>query len=543
MRELFTPGIRYFGFSLLFSLAGNLCVVLLPTNVIDMFDSAFLKKAFDIYALLFLKFALYDFIQKSAAKFLIRYSFLLLLITIVLAQYPRLAYISLLPVSVYQGVLTAVICYTILMKWDSPRVEKLILLLIFLFIGISKTLFPHYPYVISIYESLFTPMLIACALFIFLAKVHQALSTKENSLELLAAIATDIIFDYRLKPSPYFAFISPAATTLTGYKQKEFYDNSNLFEELTVTADRPLLRELFETQTQKTQIVKWQKKNGDYIWVEFHNTPIYNDTEIYSIKGIIRDITEHKLAEEELIQSRKARQVFFSHISHELKTPITSILGYAKAIESNVIEDSAERNDAINLIVSKSLMLQRLTDDMIQLSKLESHQFSFQFAEVSIVRFFEIMTLKQKTTTSSAKINFHTSLSRKFSGRNYKIIADVERMDQVFDNLVHNAIKFTPEGGDIFISCDLDSSNKNVVFEVKDTGYGIPEKTLPFIFETYFKSEKAEKIKDDKTQGSGLGLSIAKEVIKGHKGDIFVESQEGKGTLFIVTIPLYIQED
>jgi PAS domain S-box-containing protein len=376
-------------------------------------------------------------------------------------------------------------------------------------------------------------------MFLFLSQIHQTIVKKEDTFELLAENATDIMFDYRLKPLPYFAFINSTAETMTGYRQREFYDNPNLLEELTVTSDRPLLRNLFETPEQKTQAIKWQKKNGDYIWVEFYNTPVYTDGEIYSIKGIIRNITERKLAEEELIQSRKSKQIFFSHISHELKTPITSILGYAKALESNVIEEPEEQKNAINSIVSKSLMLQRLTDDMIQLSKMESHQFSFQFAEVSLVKFFEIMASKQKVVTDAAGIRFQTSVSKKLTEKKYKIIADVERMDQVFSNLVHNSVKFTKPGDEIAITCDLDSAKKNVIFEVKDTGRGISEKDIPFVFDTYFK---ADSVIDSKMQGSGLGLSIAKEIVKGHKGDIFVESKEGRSSHFIIIIPLYIQE-
>jgi len=540
VRKLFTPAIRYFGISLLFTLAGNLCIVFIPENINAFIEAALLKKVFDMYALLFLKFALYDFMHKSVAGFWMRYSFLLLLIAVVMSQYPLLADLAPLLVSVYQGIITVVICYAVAAKREGAYAERGAALIILLLAGASKTLFPHYAGVFYIYELLLWPLFSFYIMFIFLVRIHQNLAEKENKFELLAENATDIIFDYRLKPVPYFTFISPAAEILTGYRLKEFYDNPNLFEELTVNADRKPLRELFEGPGLGALTVKWQKKSGDYIWVEFHTTPIYNEGEMYSIEGIIRNITERKLAEEELIQSRKAKQILFSHISHELKTPITSILGYAKALDSNVIEDPEERNGAINLIVSKALMLQRLTDDMIQLSKLESHQFSFNFTEVSVIRFFEIMTLKQKTAADAAGIRFHSAISRKLAEKGPKIIADIERMDQVFDNLVNNAVKFTQKDGEIWISCDLDSSKKNIVFEVRDTGCGIPEENLPFIFETYFK---AERVKGEGVQGSGLGLSIVKEIVKGHQGDIFVESKEGKGSNFIIIVPLYAQEE
>ena len=536
MRELFTPGIRCVGLFLLFSLIGNFCITFMQNEVSGIRSPILLKKAFDMYALIFLKVALYDIMHKSVENFWMRYSFLLLLVTIIMSQYPLFGDIALLPVSVYQGILTVSLCYAVVIKWETSRNQRWILFTVFLFAGGVKTIFPHYEVIPYIYEMLLLPLLGFFILFVFLTNVHQNLAQKESRVEFLAKNATDILFEYHLKPVPYFAFISPAAEILTGYKQKEFYDNPNLFEEMTVNANRPLIRELFENPEQETLTVKWQKKNGDYIWVEFNNMPICSDGEIYSIEGTIRDITKRKLAEDDLRQSKKAKQIFFSHISHELKTPITSVLGYAKALERDVIKGEEQRKKAINLIISKALILQRLTDDMIQLAKFESHRFSFAFTEVLLLDFFETIIAKQRTVINSAQIHFVYSVSAKAAEKNPKIIVDVERMEQVFTNLVNNAVKFTEKGGEISISCEFDALKKSVIFKVKDTGAGILEKNIPFIFETYFKAGVSKR---ETTQGSGLGLAIVKEIIKGHQGDIFVESKEGKGSTFIIFVPIY----
>jgi len=526
----------YWGLSWLFSSAGYICTLLILRGENELMGLELLKKAGDMYALLFLLFAAYDFAHKPVAIFWLRYSFLLLLLSIVLAQYPLVSEIILLPISAYQGILTVVLCYAVAVKWTATWAERGTALAIFLLIGAVKALFPYNFGEMYLYEILLFSLMNFYVMYLFLERTYRSFSEKESEYRLLAENATDIIFDYHLKPAPYFAFVSPAVEALTGYHQKEFYKNANLFEELTVHSDRQSLRDLFKAQDQGIQAVQWQKKNGDYIWVEFHNSPVLEQEEILSVEGIIRDVTERKLVEEELIRSRKAQQIFFSSISHELKTPVTSILGYAKALEGNVLEGSEKHREAISLISSKSFMLQRLIEDLIQLSKLESHQFSFQFVEVDVVLFFKGMADKQSAVVATGKQHFEAFVSPQLRGKGFKFIADVERMEQVFDNLVNNAVKFTPPRGKIRISCSFDASCEKVVFEVEDTGRGIPAESLPFIFETYYKDERAKK---DNPEGRGLGLSIVKEIVKGHQGDIFAESREGKGSKFTITVPIY----
>ena len=544
MRNLFNrlPGkfVQYLGLAWFFSVAGYICILLMQANPGSLFIFSMLKKTLDMYVLIFLIFAVYDFIHKPVAIFWLRYSLILLLLAIVMAQYPLAPVIILLPLSVYQGILTASLCYAVAVKWTAPMAERGAGFVLFLLFGAAKTIFPYQYGTLNVIEVFLSLLLIFYITVLFIFQIYNNYLKDKGAYRTIGENTADIIFDYRLQPAPYFSYISPAAETMTGYSLKEFYNNANLFEELTVNSDRAALRELFIAQGQEIQIVQWQKKNGDYIWVEFHNSYTYEKEELISVEGIIRDITEWRLAEEELMRSKEAKQILFSYISHELKTPVTTILGYAKALESNVIEGSAKNKEAVSLIASKSLMLQRLIEDLIQLSKIESNQFSFNFTEVSVIDFFNTMAGRQKIVIESRGLRLEQSISRKASEGDKKFIADTERMEQVFDNLVSNALKFTPADGEIHISCDLDHTRKNAVFEVRDTGMGISAKTLPFIFEIYYKDDRANS---SNPEGRGLGLSIAREIIKRHHGDIFAESKEGKGSRFIIIVPLYTQSN
>jgi len=535
MADLFNlKFIRYLGLSCLFVSAGFVFI-----------SFQLLKIAADMYSLLFLLFAVYHFLKKPVGAFWLRYSFILLLLTIVIAQYelPDSAQyqlpdnVILLPIAAYQIIVTAALCYAVVLSRSVHVWEKWALLIAFLCLGMLKSVSPFNSGMLYPYEIMLSLLVNFYIMFLFITRIYHSVLNEKNSFRILGDNTSDIIFNYMLKPEPYFSYVSPAVEAMTGYKQKEFYNNPDIFKELTVKNDRQLYSDLFNSHEQISQIMRWQKKNGEFFWVEFHNSPVYDGETLISVEGVIRDITEWKRAEEEMLQSKKASQMLFSYISHELKTPVTSILGYAKALEFNVIEDPQKRKEAFALIISKSLRLQRIIEDLIQLSKLESNQFSFQFTEIPVIQFFEFIIKKQKTVIESGGFHFHSSISRKTIPESYSFIADVERMEQVFDNLINNAMKFTPQNGAIRISCDLDHLRKNVVFEVRDTGAGIPAKCLPFVFDAYYISKSTI---GSNPEGIGLGLSITKEIIKGHKGDIFVESKVGKGSCFIIVMPLYI---
>jgi PAS domain S-box-containing protein len=366
-------------------------------------------------------------------------------------------------------------------------------------------------------------------------------SIRDDYLYTLAEKAVDIVFYFTLKPYPRFTFISPSVENIVGYKQNDFYKNPKFYLELTHEEDREIMSKAFssEADTVNKNIVRWQRSDSEYIYLEFHNMPIFSGEELIAIEGVLQDITDRKLVEQEMIDSKKSKQLLLSYISHELKTPITYIVGYAEALQKNLFSDDSERENAIDLIYAKSVFLQNLVEDLFQLSKMESNQFSFEFMQTKVYALCKYIADKILSDVRNAKIQYFCHIDEALRDESYEVLVDIKRIYQVFANLLNNSIKHTPEGGTISFHCTLDEKKENVIMKLADTGTGIPEEDLPYIFKSFYRGKSAGS---QSTPGSGLGLSLSRQIMLSHKGNIEALSLKDKGSIFIVTIPLYREE-
>ena len=369
--------------------------------------------------------------------------------------------------------------------------------------------------------------------------INQAI--RNDYLSILAEKAVDIIFYYTLRPYPRFTFISPSVENIVGYKQSDFYRNPKLHLELTHEQDRQIISKAFssEADTINKNYVRWQRSDSEFIYLEFHNTPIFSGDESIAIEGILRDITDRKFAEQEMIDSKKSKQLLLSYISHELKTPITYIVGYAEALQNNLFADDEERRNAIDLIFSKAVFLQNLVEDLFQLSKMESNQFSFEFMQTKAHTLCRDIAEKHKNDLAGTRIKYLCQIDDSLKDERLEILVDRKRIQQVFSNLFSNAIDHTPEDGMISLKCSLDDRKESVVFQVADSGSGIAEEDLPYIFKAFYRGKYTG---EPAKSGSGLGLSLSRQIMQAHKGNIEARSAKGKGSSFTVTIPLYREE-
>ncbi len=277
-------------------------------------------------------------------------------------------------------------------------------------------------------------------------------------------------------------------------------------------------------------------KNGMVFWGEFNSSILYKDGIPVAVEGIIRDVTRMKNAENQLRSAKQSRDLLLSYISHELKTPITSILGYVNALNDGTINAPKERINAMEIISSKALLLEHLINDLFQLSKLESNQFSFNFMHLDALDLSRQLIGKYILDIKSAGIKPVVEMdSKALAGKN--IIVDPKRVDQVFSNIVFNAIKYTESNDKIKIKFGIDQEMKNYTVTVSDSGIGIPKEDLPYIFDRFFKARTP--VRSGKEAGSGLGLTISKEIIAAHGGSISARSNLGKGSTFTFTIPIY----
>jgi two-component system, OmpR family, phosphate regulon sensor histidine kinase PhoR len=228
----------------------------------------------------------------------------------------------------------------------------------------------------------------------------------------------------------------------------------------------------------------------------------------------------------ELDQMENMRQEFVSNVSHEIQSPLTSIRGFAQALENDQLSIE-ERHHYLNIIKAESIRLSRITEDLLKLAALESDKVQFEPKPYRLDNQIRSLILACEPQWMDKSINMDASLNE------LEITADEDLLSQVWINLIHNSIKFTPEAGSIKVA--LHPRSDQVEFRISDTGMGISEEDQVHIFERFYKADKS---RTNLGGGSGLGLSIVKKIIEMHKGTIKVESKVGAGTTFTVALPM-----
>jgi len=229
-----------------------------------------------------------------------------------------------------------------------------------------------------------------------------------------------------------------------------------------------------------------------------------------------------------LAASEKEQQQFIADVSHELRTPLTVLRGSLEvALEEE--REPEEYREALGNALLEVRHLARLSQNLLFLVRGESGRITLSFANMNLTRLLSDLARDLVPAASDRKLAVVTEIPEK----PVNAFVDADRLQQVFHNLFENAMRYTPAGGTIRVR--LTSSPGEARMEVSDTGIGIPDKDLPFVFERFFRSDRARRAY---TGGSGLGLSIARWIVEAHKGKISVQSTPGRGTTFAVTLPL-----
>jgi signal transduction histidine kinase len=228
----------------------------------------------------------------------------------------------------------------------------------------------------------------------------------------------------------------------------------------------------------------------------------------------------------ELDQMETLRQEFISNVSHEIQSPLTSIRGFAQALQNDRLSAEA-RQHYLGIIETESVRLSRLTENLLKLSTLESEQVKFEPKAYRLDKQIRNLILACEPQWTAKALDMDVALDP------VEIVADEDLLGQVWINLIHNGIKFTPEQGRICI--ELHRPGESIEFSISDTGPGISADDQMRIFERFFKSDKSRTRSDN--GGSGLGLSIAQKIVAMHHGAIAVSSTLGAGATFTVTLP------
>ncbi len=250
-------------------------------------------------------------------------------------------------------------------------------------------------------------------------------------------------------------------------------------------------------------------------------SPLYNNTFIRGAVAVVRDMTEER-------QLDKLRKDFIANVSHELRTPISMLQGYSEAIVDDIAETTEEKKEMARVIYDESLRMGRLVNELLDLARMEAGHIQLTTDLVEIDSYIQRIIRKFQGLAKEKGIQLLYEHDLKYSN----IVMDPDRIEQVLTNLIDNAIRHTPEGGTVKLIAKIDDQNFHV--EVSDSGSGISEEDLPFVFERFYKADKA---RTRGRSGTGLGLAIARNIIQAHKGDITVQSKLNHGTTFSFQIP------
>ncbi|WP_125711068.1 cell wall metabolism sensor histidine kinase WalK [Companilactobacillus zhongbaensis] len=249
---------------------------------------------------------------------------------------------------------------------------------------------------------------------------------------------------------------------------------------------------------------------------------------------VLHDVTEQQKIDSE-------RRQFVSNVSHELRTPLTSISSYIDALNNGAWKDQKLAPQFLNVTAEETDRMIRMIQDLLNLSrmdqgrsKLDKELINFNEFFSYILDRFDMMLKKEKADAKEddSKVVKNYRIKRIFTQKDLWVEIDTDKMTQVIDNIINNAIKYSPDGG--VITCRLLETNKHIIISISDEGLGIPRKDIKKVFDRFYRVDKARSRKQG---GTGLGLSISKEIVEQHKGRIWVNSAEGRGSTFYISLP------
>jgi two-component system phosphate regulon sensor histidine kinase PhoR len=251
------------------------------------------------------------------------------------------------------------------------------------------------------------------------------------------------------------------------------------------------------------------------------STPLGEKENIWGAVVVLNDITQIKRLE-------KMREEFVANVSHELRTPLTSIQGFIETLKDGAIKDPEKTQHFLKIIEKQSNRLNNLVEDILKLSKIESQEIVVNLQSTNLKDLLDKVIAEFKEKIILKKIQININISPQFP----LLKVDPEQIELALGNLLDNAIKYTPEKGEISIS--FLEREKDIYLEITDNGIGISQEHLPRIFERFYRVNK-DRSRD--LGGTGLGLAIVKHIVKVHKGTIGVDSNPGKGSKFFIILP------
>lgn len=269
-----------------------------------------------------------------------------------------------------------------------------------------------------------------------------------------------------------------------------------------------------------------QDENGEYISLRVRFALIRRESGFISgLVAVLHDTTEQDKEERE-------RRLFVSNVSHELRTPLTSVKSYLEALDDGALSEPVAP-DFVKVSLNETNRMMRMVTDLLSLSRIDNETSQLDIELTNFTAFITfILNRFDKIKSQSQEDTKKYELIREYPITPIWVEIDTDKMTQVIDNILNNAIKYSPDGGKIKVG--MRTTDAQLIISISDEGLGIPKKDLPRIFDRFYRVDKARSRAQG---GTGLGLAIAKEIIKQHKGFIWAKSEYGKGSTFTIVLP------
>lgn len=299
--------------------------------------------------------------------------------------------------------------------------------------------------------------------------------------------------------------------------------NTSILDLLSIGDDYDL-RKLITEVPELT--IDSQDENGEYISLRVRFALIRRESGFISgLVAVLHDTTEQEKEERE-------RRLFVSNVSHELRTPLTSVKSYLEALDDGALSEPVAP-DFVKVSLNETNRMMRMVTDLLSLSRIDNETSQLDIELTNFTAFITfILNRFDKIKSQSNEGSKKYELIREYPITPIWVEIDTDKMTQVIDNILNNAIKYSPDGGKIKVG--MKTTDAQLIISISDEGLGIPKKDLPRIFDRFYRVDKARSRAQG---GTGLGLAIAKEIIKQHKGFIWAKSEYGKGSTFTIVLP------
>lgn len=356
------------------------------------------------------------------------------------------------------------------------------------------------------------------------SRLRDALEQNEEEKEKLASILTNMTDGViATDDKGTVILMNRRASEMLQVEDQELVGHTDMTKLLQLPPEE---KELLKQGTLHSTILNNETPEGDLFLMRVTFTPIHRrETGMIGTIAVLQDVTEQEKLE-------ASRREFVANVSHELRTPLTTIKSYTEALEDGAMQDPELGPKFASVIQNQTERMIRLVTDLLHLSRLDSKEAYLRRQPTGVMEMLEEVVdrfsfqMQEKGIQPSVYVEDGADT----------VWVDRDQVDRVLDNLISNAMKYTPEGGDGKISIEARSTEdgKMLAISVQDNGIGIPKKDLDRIFERFYRVDKA---RSRNMGGTGLGLSIAREIVRAHGGSISLQSELGKGTTVTFTVP------